>query len=933
MNRVTGITYPAGTAATVMTYTATGKPLTATSGTVGWTYGYNKLDLPTGQTLSVDGYNWAIGYGYDINGALATTMYPDGKVVNYLPDAHGRPTAAGSYATAAAYYPDGELKSVNFGNGASYVAGKNSRNLLSDFAYGNAAALAVSEVLAYDRNANITQITDLTNNKKILGYDGLNRLTSATAAHLWGTESYSYDTLNNIRSLTTGGATNTYNYDGRNRLASITRGASPVSTFGYDNRGNVTNKNAMTLVFDQANRLTQITGLNGYLYDAEGRRVKKVATAGTATYYAYSLGGQLLWQYNQATTDGTDYIYLGKKMVASTVTDMSALRPDQVNITMSLVGVPIAVGTNVSVTVDMANHGTATLTSNSRDPVHLGARIINASGQVVTDVVHASIPDIAPGAHASVTVQVPAATIIDTGNMIQLVPLQEGVAWFDTWGVVPVVVGPFSHCTQASTYLCNTEYTLLNGEANVALAIVAGPALSADGTSMVATVDVQNNGIVNISGQGTHPVNLGNHLANAAGVTVTWDVTRVALPVVPPGGHAQMSIATPVNGGVGSGNRLQFELAHEGIAWFRDYGFGPITTASYGDLTAPSASNTGAYSVQWTAVPGAANYRLDEQVNAGAWTTVQTANALTWSTSGRVTGTYTYRMAPCGSIGCGTPGAARSVVVTLPPQAPAAISVPASSTGNIAIGWSLASYATSYSLEQSINGGAFGAIYNGPAVSYAYTATVSGTYTYRVRACNATGCSGYGPMGSSIIVVPPTSAPAISVPGLNNYGNYTVTWTGVGGATRYTLQEQANGGGWSTVQDNAAGSWSTAGRGNGTYGYRVQACNASGCGPWSGTASIVVALIPGPPTNVRQVEQFPNPKRQTMTVSWNAVALATRYEILDATTVQPFWSGTVLSVLVETGAAGAIPEHAYSVRACNANGCSAWVRATLYQDV
>lgn len=328
--------------------------------------------------------------------------------------------------------------------------------------------------------------------------------------------------------------------------------------------------------------------------------------------------------------------------------------------------------------------------------------------------------------------------------------------------------------------------------------------------------------------------------------------------------------------------------------------------------------------IQWTAVPGAANYRLDEQVNAGAWTTVQTANALTWSTSGRVPGTYTYRMAPCGSSGCGTPGAVRSVVVNLPPPAPAAISVPASSTGNIAIGWSSASYATSYSLEQSINGGAFGAIYNGPVLSYAYTATVSGTYAYRVRACNATGCSGYGPMGSSNIVVPPQSAPGISAPATNNIGTYTVSWTGVAGASTYVLQEQVNGGGFATLQNSAATSIGRSGKVNGTYGYRVQACNASGCGPFSGTANVVVALVPPVPATLNLALLSPASKGRIQ-ATWSAVTDVTRYEVQESIgggAMNQAYSGTATTTIFTRGSTGLT--YVYQARACNANGCSAW---------
>jgi YD repeat-containing protein len=931
MNRVTSITYPAGTAATAMSYTLTGKPLTATSGAVSWTYGYNKLDLLNVESLSVDGHNWALGYGYDVNGVLASTVYPDGKAVTYSPDFLGRPTTAGSYAAGAAYYPDGDLQSFTFGSGAAYTATENSRNLLSNFTYGTGSTLAVSEDLAYDGNANISQVTDLTNNgqrNKTLGYDGLNRLKSANATNLWGTESYTYDALNNIRTLTTAGVTNTYNYDASNRLASVTNGASTVSSFGYDNRGNVTLRNSVPMVFDEANRLTQITGLDTYTYDAQGRRVKKAPAAGSPTYYAYNQAGQLMWQYDPDTTNGTDYIYLGKKMVASALVDTSAFQPSQINVTLTLIGVPTlsADGTTISVTVDIANNGAVTLASTGRDPVHLGARIFTTAGSdAAVSIPRTSIPDIAPGTHAAVTTTIPATAVIGSGNVIRIVPVQEGVAWFDSWGTTPIEVGPFSACAPASTYLCNTQYALRGAESNLALTLTSIPTLTADGQNLVATVDVQNNGIINISSTGTYPVNLGNHFADASGTVTVNDVGRAGLPLIPPGGHAPVTIYTPVSGGAGSGNRIQFELVQEGLHWFRDYGHPAISTNSFGDLTVPASSTTGAYTVSWTAVPGASSYRLDEQVNGGAWTTVQTSANQSWSTSGRTPGTYAYRMAPCASS-CGPAGVSGTVAVSLPPPAPAAISVPATSTGNIAIGWSTAIYATSYTLEQSYNGGGFTAIYSGATNSYSYHASATGTYTYRVKACNAVGCSGYSPSGSSAITIPPASAPSLSVPATNNTGAYTVSWSAVSGATNYQAEQQVNGGAFSVIQGSGATSWGTSGKGNGTYGYRVIACNVGGCGPYSSTATVTVLLPPPTPTGLAITTTGPASKK-TIHLTWNTASTATSYQLEETRTP----NGGIPPTIVYNGSATTYQTLIlisatvqYRVKACNGGGCSSF---------
>lgn len=315
MNRVLTLVPPAGTQSTQYTYDARGNVQTAVSGVSTWSSTRNGLGLLTGETLQITGQNaWTLGYGYDANGSLSSITYPDDSVVAYAPDALGRPTQAGSYATGVSYFPNGEVSAFTFGNGALYAAQQNARQLLSNFSYALGSTLNVSEDYSYDANANITQVNDLTGGPraKSFSYDDLNRLTSATATNLWGTESYTYDPLNNIASRTGGSTTVTYSYDATNRLTGLSDG----TTFGYDNRGNVTSKNGVALTFDAKNQLQNVGGSVAYAYDASGRRVSKTPTSGGATYYFYSQAGQLMYQWDAASATSTDFVYLGKKLLA-----------------------------------------------------------------------------------------------------------------------------------------------------------------------------------------------------------------------------------------------------------------------------------------------------------------------------------------------------------------------------------------------------------------------------------------------------------------------------------------------------------------------------------------------------------------------------------------------------------------------------------------
>jgi len=154
--------------------------------------------------------------------------------------------------------------------------------------------------------------------------------------------------------------------------------------------------------------------------------------------------------------------------------------------------------------------------------------------------------------------------------------------------------------------------------------------------------------------------------------------------------------------------------------------------------------------------------------------------------------------------------------------------------------------------------------------------------------------------------------------------SYTVTWSGVSGATSYDLQEQVNGGGWTTVQSANALSWGASGKvHNTTYGYIARGCNAGGCGPWSAPASVYVWLIPGTPS-APSLSVSPGGHLANVTSSWPAVANATHYQ------VEVTAPGEGVRAIVNVGTNGYNWTAHYSgvakerVTACTSSGCSGW---------
>jgi hypothetical protein len=948
MNRLKSIAPPGGTQtqSTAYTYDAQGNPLRVVSGTTVWNSHFNFRNMLTAESLNVIGQPAVmLGYAHDANGSVSALTYPNGETVSYAPDALSRPTQVGSYVSGIAYAPNGSVASFTYGNGTVYVAALNTRQLPSNFTYGHASTLNLSEDFSYDNNGNILGVQDLVNGQRsrTFGYDGLNRLSSAVAPALWGTESYTYDALNNLRTRLFGGQTTVYHYDLTNRLASLSKGGSTVSSFGYDPRGNLINRNGVTLQFDQKNQLSQMFGFDSYAYDANGRRVSKTAASGGAsTYYFYDYAGQLAYQYAPGSAQATNFIYLGSKLIARNVSlQLTApgavsfdANPNNGNYTVSWGAVLSATSYNLQ---ENAIGGSwVTVYTGSAPSITLSNR---AGGSYVYQVQGCN-GSICGGWTGSVTlgvrpvrstVTVPGGTINGSYNV--------------SWTV------------SASATAFDVQESLNGGAWSTIASGTPGTSISRPGTT---------------SGSYTYQVSSSNSYGSrgwSGSGAVTVDTTYGVLP------NAPASLSVPASSNNGSAtlswsatslttHYVVNQSADGGASWSALYDGAATSTAlsgladgSYGYrvqacntygcsgwtagsttlgvtyppttapvVSTPASSANGSYTVNWSGVNGPVSYTLQEQVNGGGWTTLQSNGITSWSASGRVNGTYDYHVQACNVGGCGPWSTIASISVLWPPAVPGSISVPATSSGSIAISWAASSTASSYTLQQNFNGGGWASAYSGGATGTTRSVASSGSYSYQVNACNTGGCSGWRAGTAVSVTIPPASAPGLSVPGSSNTGSYTVSWSGVGGATSYILQEQINGGGWSTVQASGSTSWGASGKGNGSYGYHVQACNVGGCGPWGGVGTVAVTVGPVAPTTVTAPSYVHGVQ---YSVNWSASAGANSYNVQK--TNYTLGSTVIVATTAATSAAMPAPDSSellhYAVQACSAVGCSAFTNA------
>lgn len=366
-----------------------------------------------------------------------------------------------------------------------------------------------------------------------------------------------------------------------------------------------------------------------------------------------------------------------------------------------------------------------------------------------------------------------------------------------------------------------------------------------------------------------------------------------------------------------------------------------------GGVSAPLIGPSGTYSITWLPpIPretGPTTYALEEAREGAAWGEVYSGPELVHAISGKPAGTYHYRLKACNPYGCsdyvqgGNP-----VTVIYPPPVPEGLRLPQESlTGSYGVSWHASVNASSYRLDEAFNGGTWTQVHHDGATVAALTGRQTGRYQYRVRACNSVGCSAHSGLQSIAVTVAPTYAPSISAPANSGSGSFDVSWSEVHHAASYQLFEQ-NGGGTALIQDGASRARTVAGKGSGSWGYVVRACNRGGCGPLSPPGAVQVLRIPDVPSITRsmklQTDNFPI--RIACAVSWTPISHAARYELRAYSNGQLYqlqYDGPSTSV---GGSWLNYYEHTrhcasqHVVRSCNATGCSAWsAPVTQYVEI
>jgi hypothetical protein len=274
------------------------------------------------------------------------------------------------------------------------------------------------------------------------------------------------------------------------------------------------------------------------------------------------------------------------------------------------------------------------------------------------------------------------------------------------------------------------------------------------------------------------------------------------------------------------------------------------------------------------------------------------------------------------------------VEVNTPPSSPTLDTISNDDgDGAYPVSWNSTSGATRYELQEDENSSFSSPIevHDASGTSWNASGQDAGTYYYRVRACNSTGCSNWSNTRSTTVCA--TASTPILVSPTNGAATSDATpsfdWNDAANAAAYQLQAADNAAFSNpTIDVLTTGSNYTAANAltDDTWYWRVRARN--GCqvyGAWSSTWSFVLSTLtpPSSPT----LDAISNADGDgAYTVSWNSSNGATWYDLQEDAN-SSFSSPT--EVYDNSGTSWSASgqdagTYYYRVRACNSAGCSNW---------
>ena len=216
-------------------------------------------------------------------------------------------------------------------------------------------------------------------------------------------------------------------------------------------------------------------------------------------------------------------------------------------------------------------------------------------------------------------------------------------------------------------------------------------------------------------------------------------------------------------------------------------------------------------------------------------------------------------------------------IVNLAPNSPPAVPTGISASDGtypdrVSIAWNVSNSATYYQVYSNTSNSSSGASLLGSPAASPFndtSATMGTSYWYFVKACNASGCSGFSASDSGFRAL--TAPTGVSATDGTYSDHVNITWNASNGATYYQVYRNTSNSssGASLLASPAASPYNDAAATVGpTYWYFVKACSPSGCSGFSTSDSGYLAWAPSV-TSITGDSPDPSFVNQSYTVSVN----------------------------------------------------------------
>jgi RHS repeat-associated protein len=301
-------------------YDLSGRLITAQRGAWPVTFTYDAANRVT-QSVQ-NGYT--VSYSYNVPGRTQTVGYPSGRVITDATDLRNRLSAAddgGPPIVRYTYDNGNRVLTRAYRNGETAAYTYNANDWLTTLEHAGTTFVALLNY-AYDNEGDKRfeeKLQDPTRSEAYQ-YDATHRLIDYKVGTLVGSTvpvpstqtAYSLDPVGNWTTKTTNGVPQARIHNVVNELTQI--GATNLT---YDANGNAVNDGAYSYTYDEEDRLVQVIRnadssiVGEYRYDALGRRVVKVASAGSpfaTTVYLYDIDRVIEERDSGGVTKAT-YVY------------------------------------------------------------------------------------------------------------------------------------------------------------------------------------------------------------------------------------------------------------------------------------------------------------------------------------------------------------------------------------------------------------------------------------------------------------------------------------------------------------------------------------------------------------------------------------------------------------------------------------------------